>query len=76
MAAPNASGSLVKMEGIKAGGNSTMVYFQCDDCSLEQSRVEAAGGKVCQAKFSIGEHGFCAVCMDTEGNAFGLHSMI
>ena len=76
MAAPNASGSLVKMEGIKAGGNSTMVYFQCDDCSLEQSRVEAAGGKVCQARFSIGEHGFCAVCMDTEGNAFGLHSMI
>lgn len=75
MNAAHASGSLVKMQGIKAGGNSTMVYFTCEDCSLEQSRVEAAGGKVCQAKFSIGEHGFCAVCTDTEGNAFGLHSM-
>ncbi|MGL4992575.1 MAG: VOC family protein [Bacteroidales bacterium] len=75
MEAPNASGSLVKVDGIKAGGNSTMVYFQCEDCGLEQSRVETAGGKIIQPKFSIGEFGFCSVCMDTEGNTFGLHSM-
>ncbi len=73
--APNASGSLVQMQQMKAGGNSTVVYFTCDDCAVEQSRVEKAGGKILQPKFAIGEHGFCSWCIDTEGNYFGLHSM-
>ncbi len=73
--APNASGALVKVEGMKAGGNSTIVYFGCDDCALEESRVAIAGGKVQQSKFSIGEYGFITLCTDTEGNTFGLHSM-
>ncbi len=72
---PNASGALVQMKDMKAGGNSTVVYFTCDDCQVEQDRVEAAGGKILQPKFAIGEHGFCAWCIDTEGNYFGLHSM-
>ncbi|HRW59974.1 MAG TPA: VOC family protein, partial [Defluviicoccus sp.] len=33
MDAPGASGSLVKMEGIPSGGNSTLVYFTCADCA-------------------------------------------
>lgn len=69
------TGALVQMEGVKAGGSSTLVYFGCQDCAVEQGRVEAAGGKVMQPKFSIGEYGFCAVCSDTEGNCFGLYSM-
>lgn len=69
------SGALVQMEGVKAGGCATLVYFGCEDCAVEQGRVEAAGGKVVQPKFSIGEYGFCAVCSDTEGNCFGLFSM-
>ncbi|RQO30786.1 glyoxalase [Taibaiella sp. KBW10] len=69
------SGALVKMEGVKSGGSATLVYFSCEDCALEQSRVVAAGGTIMQAKFSIGEYGFCAVCCDTEGNCFGLFSM-
>ncbi len=36
-----ASGSLVKMEGVTSGGNSTMVYFICTDCAAEASRVTA-----------------------------------
>jgi uncharacterized protein len=72
---PNSTGALVQMEQMKAGGNSTVVYFQCEDCQVEQDRVEAAGGKILQPKFAIGEHGFCAWCIDTEGNYFGLHSM-
>ncbi len=71
----NATGALVQMAEMKAGGNSTVVYFQCEDCQVEQDRVEAAGGKILQPKFAIGEHGFCAWCIDTEGNYFGLHSM-
>lgn len=69
-----AAGALVKMEGFQAGGNSTLVYFGSDDCSLEEGRVEAAGGKVIQPKQSIGEFGFIVLAQDTEGNMFGVHS--
>lgn len=75
MEAPNASGALVWMKDVKAGANSTVVYFGCDDCAVEESRVVAAGGQIHQSKFSIGEHGFIALAVDTEGNIFGLHSM-
>lgn len=70
-----ATGALVKMKDMKAGGNSTLVYFSCEDCAVEESRVEAAGGKVHQSKMAIGEHGFITMAVDTEGNIIGLHSM-
>ena len=69
-----AAGALIKMDGFSAGGNSTVVYFSCEDCAVEESRVEAAGGKVQQSKFSIGEYGFCALVEDQDGNVIGLHS--
>ena len=72
---PNASGALVKMEGFKAGGNSTIVYFDSADCNKEEQRVEKAGGKILKKKMPIGEHGFMSLCKDTEGNMFGIHSM-
>lgn len=70
-----ATGALVKMDGFAAGGNSTLVYFSCDDCAIEESRVEGAGGKIQTTKMSIGEYGFISIAIDTEGNMFGLHSM-
>ena len=70
-----AAGSLVYMEGVKAGGNSTIVYFSCNDCATEEGRVETAGGRVFKTKFSIGQYGFIVLAFDTEGNMFGLHSM-
>lgn len=69
------SGALVKMEGCKAGGNGTLVYFACEDCAVEESKVEAAGGHIHKPKMSIGEHGFISLAVDSEGNLFGLHSM-
>lgn len=69
-----ACGALIKAEGYPAGGNSILVYFSCEDCAVEESRVEAAGGKVERAKMSIGDYGFCTLVIDTEGNMFGLHS--
>ncbi len=69
-----ASGALVKMEGMKAGGNSTLVYFACEDCATEEARIVPAGGQVNQPKMSIGEYGFVTLAMDSEGNMFGLHS--
>lgn len=70
-----AAGSLVKMEGFSAGRNSTLVYFSCDDCAVEQARAEMAGGQLQRGKFSIGQYGFIALVLDTEGNMIGLHSM-
>ena len=69
-----ATGSLVKMPDRQGGGGGTTVYFSCDDCANEASRVVAAGGTLEQDKFSIGEYGFCAMVIDTEGNLIGLHS--
>lgn len=73
--ASGASGALAKMEGCPSGGMGTLVYFVCEDCANEASRVEAAGGKICRPKMSIGQYGFIALVADTEGNMIGLHSM-
>lgn len=70
-----ANGALVKMKGVEAGGNSTIVYFNSKDCTTEEQRVVKAGGKIFKPKMSIGEHGFITLFSDTEGNMVGLHSM-
>ncbi len=70
-----APGALVKMDGCTSGGGGTLVYFSCEDCALEESRVAAAGGAVFKTKFGIGEYGFIALVTDTEGNMIGLHSL-
>lgn len=73
--AGGAGGSIVKMEGCKAGGNSTIVYFSCADCAVEAARAAANGGRIFKDKFSIGQYGHIALVEDTEGNIIGLHSM-
>jgi len=50
-------------------------YFNCGDCAVEAARVVKAGGRIEREKFSVGEYGFIALAIDTEGNMFGLHSM-
>lgn len=73
--AAGAAGSLVKMKdmGPRVGG--TLIYFSCSDCAVEADKAAKAGGKIEQAKMSIGEYGYIAMVMDTEGNLIGLHSM-
>lgn len=61
--------------GFASGGNSTLVYFGCDDCAIEAARVTEAGGSIHREKMSFGEYGFIALAIDTEGKMFGLHSM-
>ena len=51
------------------------IYFSCEDCEVEESRIESAGGTVVRPKFSIGDYGFITLAKDTEGNMFGLHSL-
>ncbi|HEX4999259.1 MAG TPA: VOC family protein [Terriglobia bacterium] len=36
--------------------------------------VEPNGGKILQPRESIGQHGFRAIILDSEGNRFALHS--
>ena len=72
---PGSSAALVKTKGFESGANSTLVYFSCEDCAQEGSRVKASGGRIEREKMSIGEYGFIVLAIDTEGNMFGLHSM-
>lgn len=69
-----AAGALVQMPGCPSGGG-TLVYFSCEDCAVEADRAVANGGQITKDKTSIGEHGFIATILDTEGNLIGLHSM-
>ena len=74
MEAAGAPGALVRMQGCPSGG-STLVYFSCEDCAIEAQRAALHGGQLFKGKMSIGEYGFIAMVIDTEGNMIGLHSM-
>ncbi|MCP9199521.1 VOC family protein [Gramella sp. GC03-9] len=69
------SGALVHTKGMEAGGNSVVIYFSSEDCSVEENRVKDAGGEVLRSKMSIGEFGFVSIIKDSEGNMIGIHSM-
>jgi uncharacterized protein len=75
MTSYGASGALVKSHHSRPGKGGTMLYFSVEDCSIEESRVVAAGGKVVRPKFSIGQFGWVTLCEDTEGNMLGFNSM-
>lgn len=70
-----APGALVKMPMKEAGAGGTIVYFSCADVSVESARAETAGGQVVLPRMAIGDYGFIALVMDTQGNMIGLHSM-
>ena len=75
MSRHGASGTIAHVDGMPAGSNSTVVYFQCEDCAVEESRIAGAGGTVVRPKMSIGEYGYVTLANDTEGNLIGLHSL-
>ncbi len=68
------SGCLVNSSENKPSTDGTIVYFACADVAVEAGKVEAAGGKLIIPKTDIGEFGFFAQFIDTEGNRIGLHS--
>src|SRR6266446_10286740 len=51
MNASGAGGALVKIEAVPSGGNSTLVYFGCEDCPVEEGRVAQSGGSIHKKKF-------------------------
>ena len=71
-----AGGALVKLEYTRPGLGGSMVYFTCDDCAVEEARVEAAGGSVVQTKRAIGDHGFVSIVNDTEDYALPIQLLL
>lgn len=69
-----ATGALAKSENHIPTATGTTVFFACENVDDQLGRVESLGGKVVVPKTSIGEHGFIAHIMDTEGNKVALHS--
>ena len=74
MAAYGTTGALVYREGLTPSADGTTVYFYCKDLSQELQRIEQYGGKILLPKTAIGEHGFIAQFLDTEGNRVALHT--
>ncbi len=72
-----AAGTLVHHAMYKPSQDGCLIYFSShtDNLEDEMSRVEEAGGKILEAKKSIGEHGFMGLFLDTEGNRIAVHSM-
>ena len=68
------SGCLVHSPDTRPSAEGSLVYFGCEDVASELSRVEEAGGEIVIPKSDIGEFGFFAHIMDTEGNKIGIHS--
>lgn len=61
--------------GCEPSDKGSLVYLNGgDDLSTPLARVEKAGGKVIVPKTSIGQHGFMAQFIDTEGNKVAFHS--
>ncbi len=75
MEGAGASGALVKINCVPSGGNSTIVYFSCADCGVEEARAKEVGGRIDRPKTSIGKYGFISLVFDPDGNLFGLHSL-
>jgi predicted enzyme related to lactoylglutathione lyase len=68
-------GGLSEMEGFEPSTKGSLVYLNGgDDLNHPLSKVEEAGGKILLPKTSIGENGFMAYFMDTEGNKVAFHS--
>lgn len=71
-----AAGAIMQMEGFNPSTEGATIYFNGgEDLSEPLARVEAAGGKIVIPKTDIGENGFFAQFIDTEGNRMALHSM-
>lgn len=70
-------GAIVEAKGgQEPSANGTTVYLNGgNDLNIALSRVEEAGGRILMPKTSVGEEGFIAHFIDTEGNKVALHSM-
>jgi hypothetical protein len=72
--AEGSAGALVQSDTNKPSAEGSLLYFSCEDVDKSAALVEEAGGEILIPKTDIGEFGFYAHFLDTEGNRIGLHS--
>lgn len=69
------AGGLAQSPMHKPGTTGSIIYLNANpDLQNVLNRVEVAGGKVIMPKTSIGQNGFMAFFIDSEGNSMALHS--
>ncbi len=69
-------GAIMKMDKMIPSKDGSTVYLNGgNDLNVALNKVVAAGGEVFIPKMAIGENGFIAQFIDTEGNRVALHSM-
>ncbi|MCK0159879.1 VOC family protein [Allomuricauda sp. F6463D] len=76
---PGAAGSLIQNKDWYKPSTSdgVLIYFSSTDIDNQLEGIEAAGGKIIQAKTLISpDIGFMALFLDTEGNRIALHSRL
>lgn len=71
---PGSTGCIVASPDNTPHTNGTIIYFSCEDVATAATKVAEAGGQVIVPKTDIGDFGFFAHIIDTEGNRIGLHS--
>lgn len=70
-------GGLIEAEGQNPSADGCILYLNGgEDLSIPLGKIESAGGKILIQKTDIGEHGFMAQFLDTEGNRMALHSFM
>lgn len=68
-------GGIVKGPGYEVSQKGVLLYLNGgDDLAIPLARIEKAGGQILLSKTSLGENGFMAQFIDTEGNKVALHS--
>lgn len=73
--AAGSAGTLIRGEGYTPSAEGTVVYLSAQpDLQPYLDRIEPNGGKILVPKMGIGEFGFIAQFIDTEGNRVALHS--
>ena len=70
-----ATGAIVQGVMHKPSKDGSLIYLNANQ-GMEGilSRIEKSGAEVLLHKTAIGEHGFIAFFIDSEGNRIGLHS--
>ena len=69
-------GAIMRMDDMNPSKDGSTVYLNGgDDLNTALQKVAAAGGQVIIPKMNIGENGYIAQFIDSEGNRVALHSM-
>ncbi|MCK5833368.1 VOC family protein [bacterium] len=67
-------GSLVKMKDYIPSRDGVVIYFTVLNLEVVLDKVNENGGEVLVSRTSIGQYGFVAFFIDSEGNKIGLHT--